>query len=243
MSARTLIRTVAALVLVVGSGDGRAGEQPPKRVDDALRLLKDLEPRNNKYVFGGNLVTFGPAPEMKADCSGFLNGLLRHSDGFDAARTRAVFGAARPTAKRYFDAIGERKGFEWIEKVEDIRAGDILAVAYLKNYKGKATGHVMLAAGGARRLKARAPLVEGTTQWEVAVIDSAINGHGPADTRRGQGEGGKNTTGVGKGVLRVYADRDGTMAGYTWSNSSTDTGSFYPQGDRPMRVGRLNPNR
>src|SRR5262249_14674900 len=150
MSARTLDRTVAVLVLAVGSVPGRAGEKTPRRVDDALRLLKDLEPRNNKYVCGGNLVTFGPAAEMKADCSGFLNALLRHSDGFDAARIRAVFGSTRPTAKRYFDAIGERKVFDRVEKVADIRAGDILAVAYLKNYKGKATGHVMLAAGDAR---------------------------------------------------------------------------------------------
>jgi hypothetical protein len=243
MPACTLIRAVVALALVVASGHARAGEKSPKRVDDALRLLKDLEPQNNKYVFGGNLVTFGSAAEMKADCSGFLNALLRHSDGFDAARIRAVFGSTRPTAKRYFDAIGVQKGFDRVENVADIRAGDILAVAYLKNYKGKATGHVMLAAGDVRRLEARAPVVAGTAQWEVAVIDSAINGHGPADTRRGTGEGGKNSTGVGKGVLRLYADPEGRVAGYTWSSAGADPGSFYPREDRPLRVGRLNVNR
>jgi hypothetical protein len=190
-------------------------------------------------VFGGNLVTFGQAPEMKADCSGFLNELLKHSDGFDAAQIRAVFGSARPTAKRYFDAIAERRGFENIAKVENTQAGDILAVAYLKNYKGKATGHVMLAAGAAVRMEAHDPLVEGTTQWEVSVIDSAINGHGPTDTRHGQAAGTKKSTGVGKGILRVYADRDGKAAGYTWNSASTDRGGFYSQEDRPIMIGRL----
>lgn len=233
-----LIRLAASLLLAT-AGLVHADEKAPKRVDDALLLMKHLEPLNNKYVFGGNQVTFGPGAEMKADCSGFLNALLKHSDGFDAERVRAVFGSARPTAKRYFDAIVDGRRFANIEKVENVQAGDILAIAYVKNYKGKATGHVMLAAGKSQSMAARGPVIAETTQWEVPVIDSAINGHGPQDTRVARAEDGAKNTGVGKGVLRVYADREGKVAGYTWSSTSGDKGSFYAQEDRPLVIGRL----
>src|SRR5262245_49038984 len=171
-----------------------AGEPAPKRVDDALALLRSLSAKDNAYVFGGNVVVFDKSPECKTDCSGLLNALLKHADGFDAERMRRVLGSTRPTAKRYFDAIADRKDFD---QVENIRSGDILAIAYVKNYTGRATGHVMLAAGRAQHMEPRGPLISGTTQWEVPVIDSAINGHGPDDTRR-PGTDGKKSTGIGK---------------------------------------------
>jgi hypothetical protein len=228
-----------AIVVLFASGNVHADDKAPKRLEDALRLVKNVSPQNNKYVFGGNVVVFDPACEMKSDCSGLLNALLKHSDGFDAERMRSVFGSTRPTAKRYFDAIASRKEFADIVKVEAIHGGDILAIAYVKNYKGRATGHVLLAAGSARTMEVREPLVEATTQWEVPVIDSATNVHGPTDTRLGKGDGGKNSTGIGKGVMRLYADREGKVAGYTWSSTSGAKGSFYSQEDRPLRIGRL----
>jgi hypothetical protein len=238
MSYSPITRLCLAFAMILFGRIAHA-DDVPKRLDDAHVLLKQLDPKNNKYVFGGNLVTFGKSAEVKTDCSGLLNQLLKHSDGFDDARMRKVFGATRPTAKRYYDAIVSAKDLEKIEKVEAIRAGDILAIAYVNNYKGKATGHVLLAAGKSQRMDSRNPLVEGTTQWELSVIDSATNGHGPTDTRRGNGENGANTTGIGKGIMRIYADRSGKVAGYTWTTQSSDKGSFYPQEDRPMAFGRL----
>jgi hypothetical protein len=232
------LRCGLALIVLLFGSLAHAGEVP-KRLDDANLLLKQLEPKNNKYVFGGNLVTFGKAAEVKTDCSGLLNELLKHSDGFDDARLRKVFGATRPTAKRYYDAIVSAKEFEKIEKVESILPGDILAIAYVNNYKGRATGHVLLAAGKSQRMEPRNPVVPGTTQFDVAVIDSATNAHGPTDTRKGNGDNGANTTGIGKGIMRIYADVAGKVAGYTWTTQSSEKGSFYPQEDRPMAFGRL----
>mmetsp|Transcript_3735 Transcript_3735/g.9034 ORF Transcript_3735/g.9034 Transcript_3735/m.9034 type:complete len:102 (+) Transcript_3735:1404-1709(+) len=74
-------------------------------------------------------------------------------------------------------------------------------------------------------------LLQGTTQFAVDVVDGCSTKHGSGDTRA------DNPGGIGQGTIRMYANGDGTIAGYSWSTYKSST--IYLQADRPMVVGRL----
>ena len=79
------------------------------------------------------------------------------------------------------------------------------------------------------------PIQPGTRQWEITVIDSSKRGHGPTDTRHNPD--GTFCRGVGKGILRLYTDEDGTLVGYSWSTLKVS--KFEPVSEHPMIVARL----
>jgi hypothetical protein len=97
----------------------------------------------------------------------------------------------------------------------------------------------MLVAEAPRKMAAKAPLVEGTEQWAVTVIDCSGSGHGPTDTRAGKGKDGKSAPGLGRGVFRLYADGAGKVAGFSWSTGAKS--SFVAPRDEPLVIGRLKP--
>jgi cell wall-associated NlpC family hydrolase len=208
----------------------------PQHLADALALVQNLDLDNTGYVHGEGSVTWDGTPEAYVDCSGFVNALLQHSYGYDQAQFELWFGTGRPTAADYHDAIVNQVGFTEIASLKDARPGDLLAVKYADPKPGS-TGHIMVVAGPIRQIEPIGPLVDGTEQWEVPVIDSALSGHGPSDTRHGKGEGGKDHDGVGQGILRVYTDSDGNVLGYTWSTSPKS--SFRDQDDHNLVIGRL----
>ena len=84
---------------------------------------------------------------------------------------------------------------------------------------------------------ASAPLVDGTAQYAIEVIDSSQSGHGPNDTRKLAN--GAWADGAGIGTLRLYADAAGNITGYTWSTYSNS--QYYPQDERHLVAGRLAP--
>ena len=86
---------------------------------------------------------------------------------------------------------------------------------------------------------ASSPLITGTTQYEVLVNDSSASYHGTTDTRYKTEAGGKNDSGAGRGVMRLYADAAGDVVGYTWSTSKNSI--YYNQTQRHLVVGRYVP--
>jgi hypothetical protein len=82
------------------------------------------------------------------------------------------------------------------------------------------------------------PLISGTDQYSVIVIDSSsTQGHGPDDTRLYPSQSGM---GIGSGEFRLYANpTTGAIVGYTWSSYSSST--YYPNiaSGRQIVVGRL----
>jgi hypothetical protein len=95
----------------------------------------------------------------------------------------------------------------------------------------------MLVDGIAHPRPSTEPIVTGTTQYELAVIDSSNSFHGFEDTRYR----GKNVKGggVGRGTLRLYAHADGSIAGYAWSTRRVS--KFYGPNERRLIVGRFQP--
>ena len=75
------------------------------------------------------------------------------------------------------------------------------------------------------------PLIPGTLQWEMSVIDSSENGHGLQDTRFIDGS---IKPGIGRGVFRIYTDGDGKMVGYT--SSTSPISKYYNEEARPLYV-------
>jgi hypothetical protein len=210
----------------------------PKHLTIAKQLVAHLDLTNTDYEHGTPSVKFTAPCESHADCSGFADALLQYSYDLDKEQFRKIFNSGRPSAKRYHDAIEEENGFKEIKHVGDLKPGDFLAVKYFSRKDN--TGHVMLAASRAVRMTSpKQPIVPGTVQWEVTIIDSSESGHGPTDTRHAKGSDGKDHDGVGEGVLRIYSDAQGDIAGFAWSTASAS--KFKAPDDEHLVIGRFEP--
>jgi hypothetical protein len=116
-----------------------------------------------------------------------------------------------------------------------------LALKYPKEMDN--TGHIaIINALPVIKEIATQPIVNGTIQWLVEVLDQS-GGHGDNDNR-GQYDGG-----LGIGYMRIYTDSTGAIAGYTWSNhpkskfirAAQEPGSAsLSRGQRGILIGRLN---
>ena len=229
---------LAIVALLEGAAASVAAAQGlPKHLQAAIDQVQHLSLENTSYNHGEGRVQWEGTRLSQTDCSGFLDALLIRSYGDSRDDFKRWFGSHRPTAARYHDAIVAQKGFVAIHDIRAVRPGDILAVKYL--HRKDNTGHVMLAVDAPRPMATKKPVVEGTQQWQVTVIDSSESGHGPTDTRHAKGKNGKDHDGLGMGVLRVYADVQGRIAGFTWS--PLQVSKFHAPDDEPLVVGRLVP--
>jgi hypothetical protein len=207
----------------------------PKHLALAQTLVANLDLANTSYGHGEPGVSFAAPYQSHADCSGFIDSLLQTSYGYTKVQFKKWFDSSRPSAKRYHDAIVDQKGFTQVQRVQDMLPGDLLAVKYLKRTDN--TGHVMLAADRPVKIQPKEPIVPGTQQWAVSVIDSSESGHGPTDTRHARGSDGKDHDGVGEGVFRIYTNGDGQVAGFAWSTVSAS--KFQDPIDEHLVIGRL----
>jgi hypothetical protein len=142
-------------------------------------------------------------------------------------------GFKSPTAASYHDEIEGGNGFDIVSTVADIQAGDIIAIRYPEG--SSISGHVAVVQAPPVLSVSTAPIVEGTFQFEVLVIDSSSTGHGALDTRRLSD--GTFHPGAGIGTMRLYAGIDLTVVGYTWSTFVSST--YQSQSTRHLVVGRL----
>lgn len=228
--------TVAAVLIAATQGSARPEAAEPKHLRDARVLLQSLNPDATSYRHKNGEVRWpgdNGAAVCHTDCSGFLDALLKHSYGYDRKRFETWMGSGHPTAARYHDAIAGERGFLRIAHLADVRPGDIVAVKYPAGSSN--TGHLMLIAAPPRRMKSGQPLMDGTEQWEVSVIDSSHTGHGATDSRHLPN--GKFRDGLGRGILRIYTTPSGAVAGHAWSTSAKS--EYIDQGTRHLEIGRL----
>jgi hypothetical protein len=222
-----------------------ADDKPEKSpLEWAEELLDGVRPKDTSYRHEDPVVRWQGVDgakkcECHTDCSGLLNALLAQAYGYTEDSFKDWLGHKRPTAKVYHDAVKDGNRFKRIERIRDVQPGDVLAIKYRPDdpeNKGGDTGHVMLVAAKPEALKASKPHVEGTEQWEVAVIDECTSYHGKGDTRyREDGKGG----GLGRGAFRIYADKDGKIVGHAWSTLAAS--EYHDQEDRHLTVGRFEP--
>jgi len=183
----------------------------------------------------------------RTKCSSLVTQLLVMSYGknFDG-----WLGCKSPIAASYHDAIEVEAGFSLIEEIEQVDVGDIIAIRYddagctnvtCGSFTGcRNSGHVALVASRPVARDATAPIIPGTLQFTVEIIDSTRDIHGTTDTRWQSDVLGSDDQGVGRGTMRLYVDSldpARPIVGYTWSTWSGST--FYPHSVRDLVVGRI----
>lgn len=204
-----------------------------------LQLARDfasvIQPQDTGYRHKNEEVVWpgtGAVSKCFTDCSGFWNALIpRAYPSVTTERIEAWTGRARPRAEDWFAVMQDGKGFQIRKKVGEIRAGDFVAIRYERGAEN--TGHTLLVDLQPQPIPGNAPMIDATSQYSVRVIDVTSTPHGAGDSR------GK-AAGLGVGVIRFYANADGTLAGHCWSLSGKS--QFRPISLRPIVVGGLDPS-
>lgn len=201
----------------------------------ARELVQNTKPDDNRYNLGGQFISFpGDSPSgryaVRADCSGFLLAIFERAGYTTRSRMEYLPSSSRkrtrPAAQDFVHSIEAEKGFTRIRDVRQVKPGDLLAHAMLNVEDQKqtgTTGHVFLIDSPLRPIAPRAPLVSGTRQFEVAVIDANDEHLGADDTRLA--DPARRVTGLGRGTIRLYVDGDGTLVG--WARTFRDTRRFF----------------
>lgn len=238
---------VARSVGSTGAGaevGGVRGRSESRVVEVAMELVRGVEVGRTRYqhrptevVWPSEATADRPAV-CYADCSGLINAVLKRAYGLEEAELERWMGRNRPLAATYASVIADGRGFVVVTRAPDLLAGDIIAIDYEEGNKN--TGHTMIVASAAFEMAADSvPMVQGTRQWAVPIIDSTGSPHGKDDTRLVRGADGKTepVTGLGMGTLRVYTDSAGVIVGHTWGPGSKS--KYWPTEDREVRVGRV----
>lgn len=202
----------------------------------ARQLVRDLQQdaRVNEYASHPTFLRWGhPTREARTVCATFVIHLLEHTYGWKSDDIHRWLGANGADASDWWEAIVKENGFRRFQQIEEVHPGDLIAIKY--NDGSKDTGHIMVVDQTPQHIPTTSPVERRMEPYRVEVIDSSASGHGPNDTRH-KADGGF-TGGIGRGTIRLYANREGHIVGYAWSESSKS--KFYRSPARNLVVGRL----
>jgi hypothetical protein len=210
----------------------------PEHLAWAHRLIDGVTPETNAYNSHPTVVSWAGSDgatetRNRSVCSSLVAHLFMQAYGYRRADFKTWMGTTFPQAKDFHTAIESGHGFQRIDQVSQVRPGDIVAIRYPAG--SHPTGHVLVVAAAPVSRSATAPLMPGTHQYELEIIDSSRTGHGPTDTRHYAK--GRFHSGVGEGPLRLYVE-NGRIVGYSWSE--TKASEIYAPDKRNMVIGRLN---
>ena len=206
----------------------------------ATNLIQNIPSTNNSYVLQMDVLTWtgehgATAYRCSTVCSGFITQVLIQTYNYTSSYFNTWTGWSDPDAAHYYNVIVAQNHFTQINNVSQILQGDYIALKYPSG--SSSSGHIMLVASVPILRTPSAPLVAGTTQYEISVMDCSSSGHGSTDTR--YISSGVFHTGAGRGIFRLYVNSIGTVVGYCWSTYSSST--YYSQSQRQLAVGRLIP--
>ena len=231
---------IAAFLLICREAPAQTyPAEVPRHLAIARELVEGIKPEDNRYALGKEFISVpgdGPGAKyaMTADCSGFLLAIFKRA-GYRTRQEMAFLKTApnrrRPASEDFVFSIEQEKGFRHIRKVGDIKPGDLLAHAMLNLEDQKqtgTTGHVFLVDSEPRPVSGRMPLVSGTRQFEISVIDSNEEHVGTDDTRLASPW--RKVAGLGRGTIRIYADDSGELVG--WARTFGNTDLFFSYSSR-----------
>lgn len=228
----TVVASVAGFV-----SEGRA-ENTLKHLDLSEQIVDEVSPEKNEYATDPSYISVegvdgALSTENRTMCSSFVTEVFKKSYGYTSTDMKNWTGSTSPYASTYHDVIEKQNGFTNILSIEGIAVGDLIAIKYLDG--SSSTGHSAFVASAPVKRTSSSPVIGGTTQYDVLVIDSSKSGHGSLDSRL-QADGSWDS-GVGQGTMRLYVDSSGKIKGHTWSTSSSS--SYYSMDTRHIVVGRL----
>jgi hypothetical protein len=225
----TLLSVVAILLLF--SSDTTI----PPHLALARKLQANVLSENNSYRHRPSTVEIegldGAAQYVcHTDCSGLVGELFHYAYGYTQKELHHWL--RRPTGHSlsFFEAVSHDRGFTRIQRIQDIRPGDILT--YKLPPGSKNHGHVMIVNEAPEEVD-RSP--SHLLKWKVPIIDCTGKGHGTTDSRY-LGDGLYHS-GIGKGNFCLFSDQEGNIMGCAWSTSPN--AKFYSIQNRPFVVGRL----
>lgn len=172
-----------------------------------------------------------------SDCSSLLSLVMKRSYGITDTAMVAWLGAKWPGPKAYHDAIVAGAHFTRITAISQMQPGDVLAI---KGLSAGYSSHVAVIVRAPMPVIATKPFIAETTQYQILVDDSTSNYHYIQDTRY-VASPDTSFTGAGRGMMRLYADTNGNLVGFTWSMSNGST--YYTNGGalKDIVVGRYAP--
>jgi hypothetical protein len=228
---------ISIVFLVAGCISAMAAEnfeEIPTHLALARELVDHIKPEDNRYMLGGRFIRFpgdlfSNSYSLNADCSGFLLALFERAKYPTESMMAFQFfspGRRRFLAEDFVFSIENEKGFTRIRKVKDIHPGDLLAHAMLNAEDKKqtgTTGHVFLLNSFPEQIESKNPVVDGTIQFRISVIDSNEEYVGADDSRLV--DSANKLKGLGKGTIRIYADSNGELVG--WARTFKNTNRFF----------------
>jgi hypothetical protein len=146
------------------------------------------------------------------DCSGFMGYALAHADP-SAWKSLKAATVKRPLAKHFTDFFeslpnANAPGWSRVTKVEELKAGDIIAWKRPADVVTKNTGHVLLV---------RAAPTNENDEWLVPIFDSTHVRHGRDDSRTAT-----DSDGLGTGSIVLRVDSTGAPIAYRWAPVKKD---------------------
>jgi hypothetical protein len=208
--------------------EATSSSSSPPELDWANVLVDGLYAQNDpsRNIYGSPAsVRFGPPggePDYfnQTKCSSFITLMMQQGRGLSDQDIVNWFTPIRPTtspyAHEYYAAVVRGLHYTQVTSVPAVSRGDLIAIIY-GDGSSDPTGHTALVNVVPSVMSTPAkPLLSGTTQYVVGVVDSTSVLH-TDDARPTSG-------GAGRGTMRLYADSAGQLVGYAWS---TRNGTFY----------------
>jgi len=222
----------------------------PKHLEIARELVATVKPENNKYVilhhtgvhWKGDL--FIRENSVNTMCVGLVTAVLEHANSPTVGKVKSNTQWKRELrVNNYHEAISRELGFNRIFKMSSVLPGDVFAFSCKdkcsvtdanQHATDNVQGHITFVDDKPTPKNPTPPLIDGTLQWLLPVIDSSPGPHDLNDTRwRPKDE--PRVSGVGRGTLRIYTDLDGVPVGYT---SGPNAKKLHTIQDRPIVFGR-----
>lgn len=221
-------------------------ERVPRYLELARELVATVKPENNRYEFRGPEGVhwkgdlFTSENSVQTACGPFVHAVFERADNPTLKEVKSHI--------NFFGRVKYVRITDWSEAVrrgwglkqtsfKDSKPGDLFI--YTCNDKcstveGDTPGHVAIVDAKPQMKPPTPPIIDGTEQWLITVIDSEDFAHDRNDTRwRPKGE--PKITGVGRGTYRVYVDANGATVGYT---DGPNGPKLHSHDARPIIMGR-----
>lgn len=236
------LKLLISLMLCAGLASAQEASIP-KHLEYAREIVATVKPENNRYEFTGTEGVrwegswFNKERSVGTMCTGFVGAMLKKSGSKAVDHIESkTYWKKYLRIENYQEAIMRGIGFDRLATINELEPGDIFLFGCNNTCMtslGPAQGHITIVDVKPYKRAPTPPIIEGTTQWTLTIIDSADAPHDKNDTR--WGADGKKNSGAGRGSFRIYTDDAGVPVGYTPGFSMR----FHNMDQRPILFARV----